>query len=140
MAKMTVGEARRRCGQKLTIAALGAIEKSEDVRRVIFDASNTVKVNHRIRVQDQVRVPVWQDAARHVEDASNGAGVRLATAFEARRAHRHIPIREEDWGGVPCAPAGRPVHGCLYRPGHHVQQHGRDVWRRLDGKMAAPLG
>ena len=102
MMKMSLGEARRRWGPKLTIAALGAIEKSEDVFRVIFDASNTVKVNHRIRVRDQVRMPVWQDVARYLEDVSGFQGVRFAMAFDISRAHRQIPIREEDWGYLAC--------------------------------------
>jgi hypothetical protein len=102
MLKMTLGEARRRWGRKLTVAALGAIEKTEDVFRVIYDASNTVKVNHRIRVQDQVRMPVWQDIARYVEDVASFRGARFAMAFDIRRAHRQIPIQEEDWGYLAC--------------------------------------
>ena len=44
MLRMSLGEARRRWGDKLTIAALGAIEKTEGTFRVIYDASNTVKL------------------------------------------------------------------------------------------------
>ena len=64
MLRMSLGEERHRCGDKLTIAALGAIEKTEGTFRVIFDASNTVLLNNRIRVQDQCRMPVGQDIGR----------------------------------------------------------------------------
>ena len=67
MLKTNVGTARRRWGDKLTIAALGAIEKSDDSFRIIFDASNKVCLNHRIRVRDQVRMPVWQDITKYLE-------------------------------------------------------------------------
>ena len=73
MVKMSLGEARARWGSKLTVASLGAIEKTEDVFRVIFDASNTVRLNHRIRVRDQCRMPVWQVIARYVEDLADAA-------------------------------------------------------------------
>jgi hypothetical protein len=102
MVKMSLKEARERWVPKLTVAALGAIEKTEDVFRVIFDASNTVRLNHRIRVQDQCRMPVWQDIARVVEDVASFKGVRFGLAFDIRRAHRQIPVREEDWGYLAC--------------------------------------
>ena len=85
MVKMTLGEARKRWGAKLTVAALGALEKTEDVFRVIYDASNTVRLNHRIRVQDQCRMPVWQDIARYVEEVATYPGVRFGMAFDTGR-------------------------------------------------------
>ena len=98
MLKMSLGEARRRWGPKLTIAALGAIEKAADVFRVIYDASNTVKINHRIRVRDQVRMPVWQDVARYLEDVSGFQGVRFAMAFDIGRLddRAEAELTEED--------------------------------------------
>ncbi len=102
MVKMSVGSARQRWGEKLTIAALGAIEKSDDTFRIIFDASNKVCLNHRIRVQDQVRMPVWQDIAKYLETFSAGAGVRFCLTFDVSHAHRQIPVREEDWGYLAC--------------------------------------
>ena len=110
MLRMSLGEARRRWGNKLTIAALGAIEKTEGTFRVIYDASNTVRLNHRIRVQDQCRMPVWQDIGRYVEDISSFSGVRFGMAFDIRRAHRQIPIREEDWGYLACRLDDKPEH------------------------------
>jgi hypothetical protein len=102
MVKMDVGSARRRWGDKLTIAALGAIEKADDSFRIIFDASNKVCLNHRIRVQDQVRMPVWQDIAKYVETFAASTGVRFSLTFDVSHAHRQIPIREEDWGYLAC--------------------------------------
>ena len=105
---MSLGEARRRWGNKLTIAALGAIEKTEGTFRVIFDASNTGRLNNRIRVQDQCRMPIWQDLRRYVEDVSSFPGVRFGMAFDIRRAHRQIPIREEDWVYLACRLDDKP--------------------------------
>ena len=102
MVKMSVGEAKERWGNKLTIAALGAIEKSDDSFRIIFDASNKVRVNHRIVVQDQVRMPVWQDVAKYLEVFAVQARVWVCLTFDVSQAHRQVPIREEDGGS--CLP------------------------------------
>ena len=82
--RMSLGEARRRWGDKLTIAAFGTIEKTEGTFRVLFDASSTVLLNNRIRVQDQCRMPVWQDIGRYVEDVSSCPGVCFGMAFDIR--------------------------------------------------------
>jgi hypothetical protein len=66
MLRMKVGEARRRWGNRLTIAALGAIEKADETFRIIYDGSNKVMLNHRIRVRDQVRMLTWHDITKYL--------------------------------------------------------------------------
>ena len=99
---MDVGTARRRWGDRLTIAALGAIEKSDDTFRIIFDASNKVCLNHRIRVRDQVRMPVLQDISKYLETYWTYVGLRFCLTFDVSHARRQVPVREEDWGYLAC--------------------------------------
>ena len=109
MVRMSVREAKGRWGDKLTIAALGAVEKPDDSFRIIYDASNKVHVNHRIRVQDQVRMPVWQDVAKYLEVFAAQAQVRFCLTFDVSQAHRQVPIRDEDWGYLACRAEEGPV-------------------------------
>ena len=54
-------------------------------------------------------MPVWQDIGRYVEDVSSCPGIRFGMAFDIRRAHRQIPIREEDWGYLACRLDDKPT-------------------------------
>ena len=54
-------------------------------------------------------MPVWQDIGRYVEDVSSCPGVRFGMAFDVRRAHRQVPIREEDWGYLACRLDDKPA-------------------------------
>eukprot|EP00974_Lingulodinium_polyedra_P091413 8861582-Lingulodinium_polyedra.AAC.1 len=109
--KCTAGEARRRWGRRLVVAALGAVEKNpdKDEWRVVYDATNGVRLNHRIRVRDQVRCPTWPDVCRLLEAVrEDGRAVHFGITFDVAKAHRRIPIREADWGFLACrAEAGR---------------------------------
>ncbi|CAK0883391.1 unnamed protein product [Prorocentrum cordatum] len=105
MLKNTLGEARRRWPDRVRVAALGAVQKAAglDEWRVVFDATHHVLVNHQIRILDQVKLPVWQDIVATLE-AVDGLGepVRFALLYDVARAHRQIPVREEDWGWQAC--------------------------------------
>ncbi len=92
----------------MTIAALGAIEKSDDSFRIIFDASNKVRVNRRIRVQDQVRMPVWQDVAKYLEVFAVQARVRFCLTLDVSQAHRQVPSGKRIGGTWPARPRKGP--------------------------------
>lgn len=104
MIKATVAEARARWPGRLAVAALGAIQKAagKDERRVIFDATHAVHVNHKIRVRDQVRCPTWGDAGRLLEEPGPEHPVRFALLYDVERAHRLVPIDPRDSGYLAC--------------------------------------
>lgn len=81
MIKVTAAEAKRRWPGRLAVAALGAIQKAagKDDWRVIFDATHDVRVNHQIRVRDQVRCPTWGDVG-NMSWRSLGASARSGSA------------------------------------------------------------
>ena len=57
-------EAKRRYGDRLAVAALGAVPKelNSDKVRLIHDGTYSVDVNRRIRVRDRLRFPLIDDA------------------------------------------------------------------------------
>ena len=96
------------------MASLGAVVKDleKDEWRVVFDATHGVNLNHRIRVRDQVRMPGWQDLSRTLEEArDDGLGVHFALKYDVSKAHRRVPVVEEEWGLLACR-----AHGDLEGP------------------------
>eukprot|EP00974_Lingulodinium_polyedra_P027729 2678950-Lingulodinium_polyedra.AAC.1 len=65
MVRVPLADALAKYGDKLAIAALGAIEKrpDSDEFRVIHDGTNGVLANRHIRVRDQLRYPTHSDIA-----------------------------------------------------------------------------
>ena len=89
----------------MVLASLGAVAKDveRDEWRIVYDATHGVNLNHRIRVRDQVRMPTWQDLARIMEEAKeDGHGVHFALKYDVSKAHRRVPVIEEEWGLLAC--------------------------------------
>lgn len=102
--KTSLEEARERYGDRLAIAALGAVPKdlTSDKVRMIHDGTYSVDVNRRIRVRDRLRFPLIDDATTvmaELEEAvqEEGGGIRFSM-YDISRAHKLIPVVEEDWG------------------------------------------
>ena len=103
--RMMEHEARRKYKGRLAVAALGAVPKELGTKKVrlIHDGTYSVDVNRRIRVRDRMRFPLIDDATavlRQVEhelDGSQGA-IRFSVLYDIARAHKLIPVDEEDWG------------------------------------------
>ena len=115
--RMSEDEARRRYQGRLAVAALGAVPKELGTSRVrlIHDGTYSVDVNRRIRVRDRMRFPLIDDAAavlRQVaqEKEENNEVVRFSVLYDIARAHKLIPVQEEDWGyqafRIPGDPSG----------------------------------
>lgn len=79
---------------------MGAVVKDAEAQtfRVIYDASNTMHVNHRIRVRDQQRLHIAGDIAAVLRQASAESPARFAAFFDVRKAHRQVLVRRRDWG------------------------------------------
>ena len=97
-------EARRRYGDLLRVASLGAIPKDDERVRVIFDATHFVQVNNGITIQDRLEFPGPEASATVMEEETLDAGYRLmvAVAADIALAHRRFKHREEDVGLLGC--------------------------------------
>ena len=103
--RMAEEEARERYGGRLAVAALGAVPKELGTKKVrlIHDSAYSVDINRRIRVLDRMRFPLIDDAAavlRQVqEEVEQSRGeVRFSVLYDIARAHKLVPVVEEDWG------------------------------------------
>ena len=100
MQRTTFKKAKERYGNRLRIASLAVINEGESYR-VVHDATNRVMINHEIRIPDCEQFP----GPRDVEGAITADGKReskpskyMGVKSDVSKAHRRIPIAEEDWG------------------------------------------
>ena len=107
MEVMTLDQAIARFGERLTIAAIGAIEKkgSDDVR-VIYDGSHGVLTNYGIRVRDLVRNPTASDLKAWLGEQAREGGPHFCLVYDVSDAHRQVPVDERDWGLQACQLSG----------------------------------
>ena len=108
MTRMTLREAIATYGDNLVIAATGAIEKKGRAGevRVIFDASNGVLINMMIRVRDQVKCPAAGDAKSVLRELHREGASHVCLVYDISKAHRRIPVLEEEWGRQACQVRG----------------------------------
>ena len=103
MIRTTYAEARRRFGDRLRIAALGAVPQ-DDGFRVIHDGTHHVGVNTCIRVRDQEAVPTHDDIKAVLDEEFRVSGDGLfAFAFDISKAPRRVGVCERDWGLQACS-------------------------------------
>ena len=110
--RMSVSAARKKYGSRLTIACLGATPKEpgSEVVRILYDGTNGVHTNNRIRVRDRARCPMIEDLEallREIEDAGEGEA-HFLIVYDISKAHRLIPVREADWGLQAFQLSGKP--------------------------------
>ena len=106
MAKVSLGQAVESYGDRLVIAATGAIAKKGqgpdgDVR-VIFDGTNGVWLNYGIRIRDQVRFPTAPDVKAVLAETAEEGGPHFLLVYDVKKAHRRVPVLPEEWGRQAC--------------------------------------
>ena len=107
MEKMTLKEARSKF-LEVAVAPLAVVEDKPGKTRVIHDASNYVLVNHRIRVQDAELCPTALDVQAAVRNDPCLRPPIIALVADVSKAHRRIPVVEEDWGYMACSAEPKP--------------------------------
>ena len=103
--RFTEQEIKEKYGARVAVASLGAVPKElgSDKVRLIHDGSYSVDVNRRIKVLDRMRFPLIDDAAAVLIEGEKMSvemetDERCSLIYDIKRAHKLIPIREEDWG------------------------------------------
>ena len=104
MEKTTLRDALRRFGDRVNLAAIGAIAKKGDSAdvRVIFDGSNGIHLNHHIRVRDQVKCPTSADLKEVLGEMAEERSEHFSLGFDVSKAHRRVPVVPEEWGLLGC--------------------------------------
>ena len=90
-------------GDRLRVAANGAIEKSDSSWRIIHDGTHGVLVNLGIKPRDQQRMPVAGDARAIMEECSIcRPGAHFSLDGDISKAHRRYLHKKADWGLQGC--------------------------------------
>eukprot|EP00973_Karenia_brevis_P005004 689319-Karenia_brevis.AAC.1 len=102
MREVPLAEARAEYGNKLVMAAIGALEKDDSSFRIIHDATHGVKVNPRIRQRDQVRYPAVAEKAKILGKAAIRKMTHFGLKADVSKAHRRVRVRRRDHGYQAC--------------------------------------
>ena len=83
-----------------------------------------MKEKQRIRVRDQLKNPTFLEARALLEKLSEVGGPHFMILFDVAKAHRMIPVREEDWP-LPSPPLLGRLYSCFA-----ILQVRSDMWTR----------
>ena len=90
-------------GDRLRVAANGALEKSDHSWRILHDATHGVRVNPGIKPRDQQRMPTAGDARKIMSlSARECPGVHFSLHADVSKAHRRYLHAKRDWGLQAC--------------------------------------
>ena len=89
-------------GDKLRVAALGAIEKGDSTFRILHDGTHGVQVNPQAQPRDQIRMPGPAEARTMLAYAAQQQQVHFAIQADVSKAHRRFKVLKEDWGLQAC--------------------------------------
>ena len=109
MIRTTFAKAKARYKDRLRVAPMAVIDEGSS-KRVIHDGTHFVHVNHSIRVPDLELYPTAADVAAAITADSGDAQKYFALKSDISKAHRRIPVSEEDWGLQACAIDPKPSH------------------------------
>ncbi|CAE6970985.1 unnamed protein product [Symbiodinium sp. CCMP2592] len=100
---LSEAEARKRFGDKLHVASLGAIMKDDGTVRTIFDGTHSVKLNNRIRIDDHLEFPGPSCVGRAMEEMEDeDYHLLIGLAADVAKGHRRFKHRSEDHGYLGC--------------------------------------
>ena len=97
MVATTEAAARREYGDRVLIAAMGAVAKPNGDIRPLHDGTHGVRLNPCIRIQDQLEVPGPSDLVEVVARATESNEAVFYMSADISQAHRQVKIRPQDW-------------------------------------------
>ena len=102
MVKMKLEDAKSEWGDRLHIASLAALAKSDTIFRILHDGTHGVKVNPKTKVRDQVRMPSVSEQKKILAIVSETHAPRFALKADVSKAHRRVRVQRRDWGAQAC--------------------------------------
>ena len=102
--KMPLAEFRERYGSDRAIAALAVLVEDEVTgkKRVIHDGSHDVRVNHRIKCLDKLRMPGGREKIYLLTRFREAKDVVVSLIGDFGKAHRRFKYREDERGFLGC--------------------------------------
>ena len=90
----------------VVVAFLGAMRKEKPggliSARVLFDGSNGIPVNRRIRIRHPERSPVASDLKRFTQEKARRGEQTFSLTAHVTEAHRQVPVDKGDWHLLGC--------------------------------------
>lgn len=119
MERLSLEEARAKCGDRLAVASLGAIEKKNGAIRVIHDGTHGIGVNPSIVMRDQLRTPSAGEVRAVMQELPG-------CFFGLTGAHRLVKVAEAEWGLMACK-SGVDDQLCHQQMGDKWETRGRQM-------------
>ena len=102
MVKMRLSEAKAEFKERLRIAPMGALTKSDDSVRPLHDGTHGPAVNPNLRVRDQLQSPASSDVRKVFTLLYGMRGRTIGLKADVSKAHRRYLHRRRDWGLMAC--------------------------------------
>ena len=135
--KLEVEEFERRFGPDRTVAALAVLVEDEETgkKRVIHDASHGVRVNHRIRCQDKLRMPGGREKRCLLEKFEKAKDVVFSLIGDFEKAHRRFKYCSREHGYLACKVSDSDPYVYVNKIGTFGVSSTPYWWSRLSGAL-----
>ena len=102
--RMSRGEFEKEFGDNRAISALAVLVEDEALgkKRVIHDGSHDVRVNHRIRPLDKIRMPGAREKRHILGQLRRNRRVAFSLIGDFGKAHRRFKYRRDEQGFLGC--------------------------------------
>jgi hypothetical protein len=103
MTKVLRSDADRLFGKHLSVAALAVlVDEVTGKKRIIHDGSNKVRVNHKIKSLDKIRMPGPKEKFYLLKGLEDHRSVALSILSDVSKAHRRFKHCQEEHGYLAC--------------------------------------
>jgi hypothetical protein len=103
MREMSEKDLREEFGEHVAIAALAVlVDEVTGKKRIIHDASNKVRVNHKIKCQDKQRMPGAKEKFTLLRYYKDRREVLFSILGDVSKAHRRFKHCKEEHGYLAC--------------------------------------
>ena len=119
------------------ISALAVLVEDEVTgkKRVIHDASHEVKVNHRIKCRDKLRMPGGREKRLLLSQFEEEKAVVFSLIGDFGKAHRRFKYRRDEQGFLGCAVDSNDEHIFVNKVGTFGVASTPYWWGRLSGAL-----
>ena len=135
--KMTRREFEETFQEDRALSALAVLVEDEVTgkKRVIHDASHDVKVNHRIKCQDKLRMPGGREKRFLLAQLEEERAVAFSLIGDFGKAHRRFKYRRDEQGLLGCVVASGDGYVYVNKVGTFGVASAPYWWGRLSGAL-----
>lgn len=135
--KMSREDFVKEFGENRAISALAVLVEDEVLgkKRVIHDGSHDVRVNHRIRPLDKIRMPGAREKKYLLEQLRRERRVAFSLIGDFGKAHRRFKYRRDEQGFLGCVVADGDPWVYVNRVGTFSITSTPYWWTRISGAL-----